>query len=106
MPQSDRPIGEIAEKIRSKNAGPFWVTVDVFCGDAARYDALRGALTVAVAAELFQRPVEEMKRFELDDLRVVKFSFPRAATQGDRSDRDMHGAQYAALLAEHAAPSA
>ncbi|MEL0293868.1 MAG: DUF4387 family protein, partial [Alphaproteobacteria bacterium] len=31
-------LGDIVEKIRAKNAGPFWVTVDIFCGDAGRFD--------------------------------------------------------------------
>ena len=25
-------LGDRVLKVRSKNAGPFWVTVDVFCG--------------------------------------------------------------------------
>ncbi len=98
--KSGRPVGEIAAKVRSKNAGPFWVSVDVFCGDAETYDGLRERLTTARASELFKRPVEEMKRFEIDDLKVLKFSFPRPAIQGDRFDRDMHGAQFATLLEE------
>ena len=30
----------------------------------------------------------------------MKFSFPRPVPQGSRGDRDMHGAQWAMLLAE------
>lgn len=104
MPPNKRAIGEIATKVRSKNAGPFWVSIDVFCGEPEVYNALRGHLTTEFAAELFRRPAEEIKRFELDDLRVIKFSLPRPQTQGHRTDRDMHGAQLATLLAESAIP--
>ena len=30
-------LGEKVKKIRSKNAGPFWITIDVFSGDKKIY---------------------------------------------------------------------
>ena len=51
-------------------------------------------------ASLFQQPSQLVKRFDIADLNVVKFSFPRPVVQGSRKDRDMHGAQWAVLLAE------
>ncbi|MDC0987009.1 DUF4387 family protein [Alphaproteobacteria bacterium] len=94
-------IGDTAFKVRSKNAGPFWVTVDIFCGDEAAFTTIAGQLSSEVVSQLFQQPVETIKRFEIPDLYVVKFSLPRPVVQGDRFDRDMHGAQWAVLLAEH-----
>ena len=38
-------LADLVTKIRSKNAGPFWVTVDIFCGDAARFVEIRSRLT-------------------------------------------------------------
>jgi hypothetical protein len=93
-------VGQQVKKIRSKNAGPFWITVDVFCGADDVYQRLSRQLSVALIAELYQVPVDTMKRFELPDLSVLKFSFPRSVVQGDRFDRDMHGAQMSVLLAE------
>ena len=29
-------LGERVLRVRSKNAGPFWVTVDIFCGTHRR----------------------------------------------------------------------
>ena len=43
---------------------------------------------------------QHLKRFEIDNLNIIKFSFPRKITQGDIFDRDMHGAQLAFLLSE------
>jgi hypothetical protein len=94
-------IGDTAFKVRSKNAGPFWVTVDIFCGDEAAFATIAKGLSSETVARLFQQPVETIKRFEISDLNVVKFSLPRPVVQGDRRDRDMHGAQWAVLLAEH-----
>ncbi len=34
---------EVAQYVRSKNAGPFWVTIDVFCADDISYARLTQA---------------------------------------------------------------
>ncbi|NQV99820.1 MAG: DUF4387 family protein [Rhodospirillales bacterium] len=94
-------VADLVFKVRSKNAGPFWVTIDVFCGDATVFHEIAGALTSQIVAGLFAQPVETIKRFEIAALNVVKFSLPRPVVQGDRFDRDMHGAQWAVLLAEY-----
>lgn len=96
MPQVD----SIAHKVRSKNAGPFWVTIDVFCGSQAAYDTLTAALKTDAIAALFHQPTQMLKRFDIPSLHVIKFSFPRPVIQGDKHDRDMHGAGWATLLAE------
>lgn len=88
-------------KVRSKNAGPFWVTIDIFCDRPEVYDQVCAGLSNAEVAALYQVPEQLLKRFEIADLRVVKFSVPRPVVQGAAADRDMHGAQYAALLEEH-----
>lgn len=93
-------IRDIALKVRSKNAGPFWVTIDVFCGSAQAYNTLTTALKTDAIAALYQQPSQLLKRFDIPDLHVIKFSFPRPVTQGHRLDRDMHGAGWATLLAE------
>ena len=33
-------IADVVDKVRSKNAGPFWLTIDVFCGSADAYDQI------------------------------------------------------------------
>lgn len=93
-------LGALVEKVRSKNAGPFWITVDVFCGTAEAFDAVRPKLTAIAVARVFDVPPQDLKRFEIPALNVLKFSFPRHEIQGDPRDRDMHGASYGPLLAE------
>ncbi len=87
-------------KIRSKNAGPFWLTVDIFCGSPEAYRMVKSRLHTAQVAEAFALTTNQLKRFDIEDLSVVKFSLPRPAVQGSIEDRDMHGASYAALLGE------
>ena len=93
-------LGEFASKIRSKNAGPFTITVDLFFDTRERYERAGKALTIPKIAELYALDPERVSRFELPNLLAIKFSFPRQVVQGSRLDRDMHGAQHAALLAE------
>ena len=85
-------LGNLVSKVRSKNAGPFWLTIDVFCDDAATFDRVRQGLKDDVVARLFGVDRQLLKRFDIAALNVVKFSFPRPVAQGTRADRDMHGA--------------
>lgn len=93
-------LGNFVVDIRSKNAGPFWVTIDVFCGDEARFEQVSEKLSSEFVAAIYKQPENKLKRFALPELHVLKFSFPRPVIQGDRYDRDMHGAQYSVLLSE------
>jgi hypothetical protein len=88
-------LGDVVEKVRSKNAGPFWLTIDIFCGDEAAFGVVEKQLTTEMVAQTLQQPVEILKRFSMPHLNVVKFSLPRPHVQGSRLDRDMHGAQWA-----------
>lgn len=93
-------LGRQVKKIRSKNAGPFWVTIDVFCGSGEVYRNINQKLSTERVAGLYRVPPETLRRFEIPELSVLKFSFPRSVVQGGRFDRDMHGAQMSVLLAE------
>ncbi|GAB4382775.1 DUF4387 family protein [Albidovulum sp.] len=97
-------LGRIAAKVRAKNAGPFWLTIDIFCRNRADFERIRGALDTARVAALYRADPAAMKRFDIAELNVVKFSLPRPAVQGTRADRDMHGAAWAVLLEEMEIP--
>lgn len=94
-------LGAIARRIRSKNAGPFWVTIDVFldCDEDYETVAADGVVTAQRMAMLFGADEDLVKIFRLPNLRVVKISYPRLAAQGSVADRDVHAAQqYIPLL--------
>ncbi len=93
-------IRDIAEKVRSKNAGPFWLTIDVFCGNSAAFNQISTNLSTARVAKLFQAEPDVIKRFDIAAINVIKFSLPRPQIQGAISDRDIHGAAWGPLLAE------
>jgi hypothetical protein len=93
-------VADVVTKVRSKNAGPFWLTVDIFCGTGTAYQQIVQSLSTERVAAAFQVNVDTIKRFDIDTLNVVKFSLPRPVIQGDITDRDMHGAGWAPLIAE------
>ena len=93
-------LGDQVLKVRSKNAGPFWVTIDVFCGTAEAFAKLSAGLQTEAVAALYGCPLHLVNRFDIADLSVIKFSIPRPVVQGSAGDRDMHGAQWGILLEE------
>ncbi len=93
-------LGDIAFKVRSKNAGPFTVTIDIFCGSRQTFKTVCMQLSSQAVGEIYAAPPESVRRFEVPDLNAVKFSLPRPDIQGSRLDRDMHAAQFAELLQE------
>jgi hypothetical protein len=94
-------LGDLAELVRSKNAGPFWQTVDVFFADDGNYRTVadNASLTPDTIACLYRVDAGSVHIWRLDDLRVVKISFPRRTIQGSGDDRDMHAGQQHVPLA-------
>ncbi|MGB2321874.1 MAG: DUF4387 family protein [Candidatus Puniceispirillaceae bacterium] len=93
-------LGNTVRKIRSKNAGPFWLTIDIFCVDATTFRQVCDALPTSAVANLFDEEEANIRRFDIEQLNVIKFSLPRPHVQGTAGDTDMHGASYGVLLEE------
>lgn len=93
-------VADIVDSVRSKNAGPFWLTIDIFCSNEPSFNNLCENLHTSQLCNIFNLRIEQIQRFEINDLNVIKFSIPRPFTQGSILDRDMHGAAYAALIYE------
>ncbi len=93
-------VGQLASKVRSKNAGPFWLTIDIFCCTASSYRQITTGLSTARVADALGVLETEIKRFDIDALHVIKISLPRPVIQGSLDDRDMHGAAWASVIAE------
>jgi len=94
-------LKDVCRYVRSKNAGPFWVTIDVFFTDQATYYRYREdpAIDTNAVASLFGIPPADVKRFEIEQLSAIKFSYPRQQPQGGAVERDLHsGQQYVPLL--------
>ena len=94
-------LKEVCRHIRSKNAGPFWVTVDLFFDGSEQYRRYRSSdvLAAKTFATLYDTDPTFIKRFSIDRLNTIKISFVRPSPQGGVVERDMHsGQQYVRLL--------
>lgn len=100
-PTTTPTLGDLAAEVRSKNAGPFWVTMELFMRDADGYRiaADEGFLDERVVAELYRVEESTVQMFRIPSLNVVKISFPRRVPQGSLRDRDMHAGQHHVPLA-------
>jgi Domain of unknown function (DUF4387) len=95
-------IADLAVLVRSKNAGPFWLTIDVMFDDPAAYRRVRDsdAINRAGIARMFRREPAEIIVVNHDAALAIKVSFPRPQSSGSKYDSDVYGGQqYAPILA-------
>ncbi|MEO3772135.1 DUF4387 domain-containing protein [Micromonospora sp. B9E7] len=94
-------VADLALEVRSKNAGPFWVTMEVFLRDAAGYAIVGDPefLNAPVIARLYGVAADTVQIYRIPELNVVKISFPRPVAQGSLHDRDVHAGQHHVPLA-------
>lgn len=88
-------LRDLASVIRSKNAGPTQLTLDLFFPDADAYGRAQAspALTVAAVARLYGMPAAHVQRYAMPDIRALKFTMPRRIRAGSPGDGDVYGAQ-------------
>lgn len=102
MTDERRPtLGELAQEVRSKNAGPFWVTMELFMRSAEDYATVADEdfIDERVIARLYDLDPADIQIFRIPALNVVKISFPRPVAQGSLRDRDVHAGQHHVPLA-------
>lgn len=101
MPAAVR-LQQLAQIVRSKNAGPTVLTLDVFFNDAAAYEraAASAALAPEAVAQLYGVAAGSVQRYLLPQLHAIKFSLPRALCAGTPGDGDLYGAQQHGPLLE------
>jgi hypothetical protein len=95
------PLGDLASIVRSKNAGPFWMTLDVIFNDTPAYEwvASQQVITAHIVAELYRVDPATVRVFQLPAINVIKASLPRRVPQGGIADSDMHSGQQQVPLA-------
>jgi hypothetical protein len=94
-------LAEVCRHVRSKNAGPYWITLDLTFPDRESFDRYvdAPALQPEALGAIYGVAPALVKRFPVPDLAVLKISYPRQQPQGGVLERDMHGGQqYIRLL--------
>jgi len=94
---------DCAATIRSKNAGPFTVTIDLMFSDAAAYDRVlkAAAFTPERIGALYRTDPAQIRICPFRAIRTIKVSMPRpGASSGAPGDRDVYGSQQHFPLAD------
>ena len=97
----DVPLRELAQVIRSKNAGPFELAFDILFDRKSAYEEVKasGALTAEKLARLYGMPVEDiLVAMFFDPAMAFKMTVRRRWAQCTSGERDTFGAQQHAPL--------
>lgn len=92
---------DLAHVVRSKNSGPFAVTLDILFDMPEAYQRMRRSnkITPETIAALYGIPVENITDFAFFDAALgVKITYLRSISSGTVGDRDVYGAQQHAPL--------
>ena len=97
---------ELAKLIRSKNAGPFQLTIDVMFEDEATYQRVlaSGILSAERFSALYGTPVADVLVTPYGAANAIKVTIPRPVVSGDPVDGDMMGGQQYGPLVELEVP--
>jgi hypothetical protein len=93
-------IRDLAKACKSKNAGPFELTVDLIFGDRETFEKVRasGVITRALFAKLYHIPESSVLLTEYPPAFAYKATFERRIPSGAIGDTDVYGAQQHAPL--------
>lgn len=96
-------LRDIASVIRSKNAGPYELTLDVLLKDDETFELLRKAdvINPETIAKLYCVPVTDVIGIVyFPNARAIKATIVRPMASGALGERDVYGAQQHAPLAD------
>ncbi len=103
----ERLLGNLAHIIRSKNAGPGLLTIDLFFDsdeDFADAVAAKGLQPGPIAAR-YRLSANQVRMIPYPLARAIKITMDRPITAGRPGDSDVYGAQQHALLLDVRIPA-
>lgn len=88
-------LADLADVVRSKNAGIHYVTVDVLFHSPETYEAVKetGVLSRELVADRYGLAPSAVRFFTYDAGLAFKATLPRDHPAGSLADRDLYGAQ-------------
>ena len=99
-------IRDIAKACKSKNAGPYEITLDIMFGDQETFDRVRrsGVITPSLFARLYGVQEGSVQLTEYPPAFAFKATFERRIASGAIGDTDVYGAQQHAPLLDIEVP--
>ncbi|MCE4611809.1 MAG: DUF4387 domain-containing protein [Desulfurococcales archaeon] len=90
---------DVAVALRSKNAGPFLLTIDIILPSRECMERVAEVLTPARVADLYNVPLDRVVSVvKVPWANAVKIVLRRETPAGEPGDRDVYGAQQHAPL--------
>ena len=89
-------LKDVANVIRSKNAGPFELTLDILLKEQEMFEKMRAAdiINKQTIAQLYQIPVEDVLSIVyFPNAKAIKATIVRPLPSGALGERDVYGAQ-------------
>lgn len=88
-------LAELATAVRTKNAGPCVLTIDLLFPDLDSYGRAAGQIGALTeyAARHYGVDAETLAVFACEPARAIKLTLPRDTVSGNFGDRDVYGAQ-------------
>lgn len=86
---------DLATVVRSKNAGPLYVTFDVMFPDKAAFERVKNSrvLTEKMISDLYNVDIKEVSIIMYDIVNSLKITIPRKEISGAPGDTDVYGCQ-------------
>ncbi len=93
---------DLAFVCRSKNAGPFQLTIDIMFENKTDYDRVLGSasFTPEVIGDLYDVAAEVVRVKPFERILTIKVVLPRNAPSGSQDDVDVYGSQQHFPLAD------
>lgn len=79
--------------LRSKNAGPLFITFDLIFNDRESMQYVLKSLTKEQVAEAYAVDVEKIDIIAYEVVNSIKITFPRKNISGSLADNDIYGCQ-------------
>lgn len=88
-------LEDLCTIMRSKNAGPFQLSVDFLFSNKENYEKVKKSrvLTKKLVADLYHLKPEIVQIYEFDPANAIKITIPRTYSSGEPNDYDVYGAQ-------------
>jgi len=79
--------------LRSKNAGPLFITFDFIFDNIENMHYVKQALTPEMISEVYQVDATNIEIIQYDVVKSIKITFPRKHISGSLKDDDIYGCQ-------------
>ena len=95
-----KTLSEFTRILRSKNAGPLYITFDLIFPDRQTMEYVCGRLSREVVAEAYGISPEQVRIIPYAVVNAIKITFPRKHISGSPEDGDIYGCQQHIPLAK------